>query len=214
MTNIIVYQMGKVGSRSVQDSLKKAGIPAGHVHSLSRVKNPTPNDKYITPVREPVARNLSAYFQNITKFYEDYLDLSPDQTQKLIDNFIEEYPPEICLDWFEDHIKKPLGIDVYAKEFNEYRIYNNKLLVFRIEDFSKKGAKYISAFLNKNIIPIHIHRTTDIKRKVAPYYEWAKQYGIISEEYIEKMYTSRFATHFYTDEELNKFREYWSKTPR
>jgi len=92
---IIVYQMGKVGSRSVFESLKESGVkPIFHVHrmipsNIERVKNGyrkrnvTPLNerigpilynkilkskrkaKIITLIREPLGRNISAFFQNL-----------------------------------------------------------------------------------------------------------------------------------------------------
>jgi hypothetical protein len=206
--------MGKVGSRSVQRDLINAGIDAGHTHRLDRVKNPTPNDKYISPVRDPVARNLSAFFHNITKFDKHYLQYSVKDSQRLVDLLISKYPPEICLNWFENKIEPFLGIDVYNTLFNEYAIYDNKLLVFRIEDYNNKGNKYIKEFLNIDIKLSHIHRTVEQHRKAAPYYRWSKTNGVISQSYLEKVYNSRFARHFYSFEEIEEFINYWSKVPR
>src|SRR5205823_119506 len=103
---IIVYQMGKVGSMSVYESLKKLDldVPVYHCHVLNhleqverRVKdtlaNPVgtlavveqgkqirelmladPGRKWnlVSLVREPVARNVSHFFQAITERIPDF----------------------------------------------------------------------------------------------------------------------------------------------
>jgi len=104
-TPIIVYQMGKVGSNSIKNSLISCDVkPVFHVHAVnpSHIKmiteeelanGRTPPDfwlgerlyvdvirkgkiaKFITLVREPVSRNISAFFQsfprNIGVEYDD-----------------------------------------------------------------------------------------------------------------------------------------------
>jgi len=92
---VIVYQMGKVGSRSITDSLKSCGVhPVFHIHrinpdNINRVKDEylkkgrkplnerqgiilyrsvcrkERKAKFITIVREPVSRNLSASFPKL-----------------------------------------------------------------------------------------------------------------------------------------------------
>lgn len=70
--NVLVYQMGKVGSQTVEEGLTQAGI--GRVmptHSHRRAEAavascpPGHHLTVITGVREPLARCISAFFQNI-----------------------------------------------------------------------------------------------------------------------------------------------------
>ncbi len=92
---VLVFQVGKVGSASIVNSLTKAGIYALHVHSIEsflqfNYKSSLPpfrftedEDRYIrdkfakmkklriiTAVREPIARDLSQFFQKFGELSE------------------------------------------------------------------------------------------------------------------------------------------------
>jgi len=144
---VIVYQMGKVGSRSITDSLKNCGVdPVFHIHrmnpdNIKRVKDEylkkgrkplnersgiilyknvcrkKRKAKFITIVREPVSRNFSAFFQNFKRFTGSEFKESKLYTQKLIRIFISEYMHDVPLIWFDIEIKNTLGIDVYNFQF-------------------------------------------------------------------------------------------------
>ena len=144
---ILVYQMGKVGSSSVTASLKARGVESTfHVHRMDpdnirsvrqghARRNRSPLDerhgellyryviakrrpgKVITLVREPISRNVSAFFENFTTFtgvaYED----SGFTTDQIIDIFIREYDHSVPLSWFDVELKKTLGIDIFEHPF-------------------------------------------------------------------------------------------------
>ena len=95
---ILVYQMGKVGSRSLVAALEQGGHDVWHVHQLNRRSlaaleakerrrgfDPPPHIamgkrviremldagrglRIVTGVREPIARNASGFFQNLRNF--------------------------------------------------------------------------------------------------------------------------------------------------
>lgn len=71
--DVLVYQMGKVGSTSIVRSLRAAGageVVQTHSHDLAReliaARRPGRTITLITGVREPLARCISAFFQNLT----------------------------------------------------------------------------------------------------------------------------------------------------
>jgi hypothetical protein len=155
---VLVYQMGKVGSKSVTDSLQNKGVaPVYHVHQLHpphlRTLNrrrrergdperdhrielylhrtliePERRSKYVSLVRDPVSRNVSAFFQNL----QVHLASSPfDETpplQELIDYFVETYDHDVPLTWFQKEVHPVLGIDVFSSSFPKrkgYQVYQN-----------------------------------------------------------------------------------------
>lgn len=100
---ILVFQMGKVGSSSVFESLKYLGLknPIFHIHYLSpsgiehversnsgqtprhilesrylrnvlEKGHPGQKWKIVSLVREPITRNISAFFQNIDQWYPNF----------------------------------------------------------------------------------------------------------------------------------------------
>ena len=152
MSPIVVYQMGKVGSVTICESLRAArlGRPVVHVHYLTPdgIRNAmlcnidakglySPmrswTSRYvrhrldhnlekgiwtvISLVREPVARNISAFFENLANTHQD---LGSDRQQpgdliaRLQMRFLETYNHRVPLTWFDDEVKPTFGIDVYT----------------------------------------------------------------------------------------------------
>src|SRR5437016_4459341 len=78
-TPVVIFQMGKVGSSSLHDTLaKKLKGPVIHAHHFAGLtadqqRNLTWRRRLhlpiyvISPAREPVARNISAFFQNFQR---------------------------------------------------------------------------------------------------------------------------------------------------
>ena len=131
---VIVYQMGKVGSSSVIATIKSTGRPVYQVHraneeSIKNLRKWTDNAgmprrveepgrflgkcwskgklidlPLIVLLREPLQRNLSAFFQNGDYFMRDIdVNSDVDVTQKL-ERFIEEYNHRQPLDWLESEL--------------------------------------------------------------------------------------------------------------
>lgn len=152
-TPIIVYQMGKVGSASIKNSLESCGIePVFHVHkmnpsSIQRVRhkalvmNLTPwawwlgerlfsdiiqkgkKAKFITLVREPISRSISTFFQNFVKFTGVEYDDANFTVEELVRIFMEKSAHAIPLGWFDKEMKSVLGIDVYQYPFPKGKGY-------------------------------------------------------------------------------------------
>ena len=64
-------------------------------------------------MRRPDERNLSAFFQNASKY-----GITPNTDEKeAFRIFIEKYSHHIPNRWFDDEIKKYFGLDVYKEKF-------------------------------------------------------------------------------------------------
>jgi len=149
-TPVIVYQMGKVGSVSIKNSLESCGVaPVFHVHKMNPsgihwvrhkylVINQIPwtywlgerlfadiihkgrTANFITLVREPISRSISDFFENFGKFIDD----SNYTVEELIRIFIEKAAHAIPLIWFDKEMKPILGIDVYQYPFPKEKGYH------------------------------------------------------------------------------------------
>lgn len=123
---VIVHQMGKVGSSSVYDSLKHAPlkVPVYHTHLLNRqrldrqLRSLTGNRagashlrtsqrlledgfdgsrwKIISLTRDPISRNISAFFQNVENFAPGFSG-SASPMGKLMDGFLAQHPGHVPL---------------------------------------------------------------------------------------------------------------------
>ncbi len=244
-TPIVIYQMGKVGSRSIYDSLRAQGIgPAIHVHRMNpahiaavaernrRAGRPPPTGdvlgpllyqqavkrgrplEVITLVRDPVARNWSAFFENLDRFagpLSDRQRLDPSELRRL---FLEVYPHEIPLTWFDDEFRAALGIDVYATPFPHRKGWleidagPHRALILKLEAGDAVIEEAVGAFLGQP--GFRLQRTNvGVEKPYARLYDEVTGSLRLSEEYLTRMYESRLATHFYSAAEIAAFRERW-----
>jgi hypothetical protein len=253
---ILIYQMGKVGSTSVQLSLEQAfknlwlNVPVHHYHVLNHLdeyeqtisrkwQNPDralyriqegrilrefienhPEIKWnlISLVRDPAARNVAAFFENLSGIIPNWkervqagaLDIAGLQESFLAGEWIH-FPPE---DWFDNQLKPIFGIDVYSIPFpleRGYKIYEGstraKLLVIRLEDLDRVAGQAMYEFLGLEDFRIERHNTGDAK-EYARIYQTFKQ-SPLPGEYVKNIYCTRFARHFYSDQELKQFSRRW-----
>jgi uncharacterized protein YktA (UPF0223 family) len=145
---IVVYQMGKVGSLTVYESLLKSSVyqeNVFHVHRLNSeiVPNTKKNKflrelydnesahnkwKVISLVRDPIARNISAFFHNLEiflpNFYKQYRGNNYD-ILKLVDVFYKSYPSNVPNNYFDAEIKTMFDIDVFSTSFDTSIGYQN-----------------------------------------------------------------------------------------
>jgi lipopolysaccharide biosynthesis protein len=255
---IIVYQMGKVGSMSVVDSLQRTfknlslEIPVYHRHLLNNLDEieqailkdrPNPDEtlreirqgkelrnfilghpeirwNLISLVRDPVARNVATFFQNLPEivpdwkqqFRADTLDIGRLQKTFLDLNTIHGAPDA----WFDTQLKPIFGIDVFSSFFSietGYKIYREspqaKLLVIRLEDLDRTAERAFYEFLGLKGLKISHVNTTETKEYAEIYQAFKRR--PLPYEYIERMYNTRFARHFYSEPELDTFAKRWQK---
>jgi hypothetical protein len=236
--------MGKVGSRSVEAALDRKGIaPLHHTHQLNPAhvralnrqrrddgrpeRDPSPmlrlyetlvepqkRSKYITLVRDPVSRNVSAFFQNIDRHlvpspYEEMPEIP-----ELVDYFLKEYDHEVPLKWFQREPKETLNIDVYKKPFPKergVRSYSKgpfDMLVLKCEISNKKKENAINSFLNISNISIGMKNKADDK-SYSKVYKKVKSKNL-PKNYVDKMCKSRYARHFYTEREISDIYDFWT----
>lgn len=250
---IIIYQMGKVGSRTVYETLfdLKLGVPIYHCHVLNdldslaegikkQVVNPETTlevieqgrelrqliddipDQWwniISLVRDPVAQDISSFFQGIEQ-------VIPDIQSKLQNNaidigeictaFLEKWPHHHAAEqWFDAQLTPVFNIDVFSQTFpiekgyDIFEIRRFSLLVIRLEDLDACMRPALKEFLGISDFKIIKSNTAGGK-----WYRHLYKYFIsrvaLPEDYLNMMYSSKFSTHFYTPKELQKFRSRWS----
>ncbi len=151
-TPVLIYQMGKVASSSISKSLKSQypGI-VQHTHTFSEndqkwqvrhlhnwaVREQQPIN-IISLVREPIGRNVSAFFQTFEKRISISFKDCNFSIEEFQETFLSKYRHDIPLYWFERNIDNNFNIDVYATPFPEcgfctYTKDNIRLLVMRCE---------------------------------------------------------------------------------
>lgn len=216
---VFVYQMGKVASSSIFSSLQKQySGPVGHAHHIGSdnwhsellyqwAKDGNPL-KIISPVREPIGRNVSAFFQCFEDLTGLPFDTSRFSVDELIEMFMEKQNHDLPLNWFDKNIKEHFGIDVYSEEFPESGIgqYSSgkvSLLVLRIDLNDSEKEKAIKKFLGMDDFKLKNRNLSDNKSYNKDYKALLKQLKL-PESYLDKMTSSRFFRHFYSEDEISK----------
>ena len=263
---LLIYQMGKVGSRTIRESLKVLNVDRQvfHVHFLAQervrelekghqkyfgtkkqhllnrvwqcqyLRKQIAKDmnggkwKIVTLTRDPISRNISTFFQQLEverladdhcyRVQSDYYDfeivLNIEYMDELVQLFFERPYHDRPLMYFDQEIKSVLGIDVYSSEFpisKGYKVYKGEhadVLLIRLENLNSCARDAFKEFLG--IEEFSLTNTNIGSEKVyAPIYKRIKGSIILPDSYMDKMYTSKYARHFYSEEEIARFRARW-----
>jgi hypothetical protein len=177
--------------------------------------------RIVSIVREPVARNLSAFFQNLDLYYPELTNrgnaLGEIPVDDLIEKFLQEFDHDRPMEWFDSEIRGLLGLDVFAEPFScedGYRIYRRDrfdLLLIRMEDINRIGASALSSFLDMPEFQL-VNRNVGAEKDYADSYRKVKSRIVFPARYLDKIHGSKYARHFYTEQELLVFRRRWEKS--
>ncbi len=186
--------------------------------------------KIITLIRDPVARNISHFFQypnmileqtpsgyyisSIRYGYEKLLTERsiPKELPKLYYKNMDNH--DLPLLWFDKELKTNFGIDVFDCVFPKergYKIYSNDradVLLIKLEMLDKVFGQSFSDFLNVGAIEL-LHENIGSKKKSASLYRNFLSFFKLSDDYLDRFYNSKFVSHFYTIEEVELFRQKW-----
>ncbi len=171
----------------------------------------------ITLVREPVGRNISAFFQNLDIFEKTDAAHRKLPLPQLIGDFIEQYDHDTPLSWFDREMKAVTGIDVYAHPFDREQgwqeIHSGRwhLLVMRHDLDDRIKEERIAAFMQ--IPSFALVRENEGHRKdySAAYAAFLDEVAL-PEEYVDEMIESLYARHFFSPEERRRLRARWTGT--
>lgn len=180
--------------------------------------------KVISLVREPIAKNISQFFQNIDVVYPDFgyqeklktmsmKELTDDSIAFFIANFVHKDP----LVWFDVEMKPFFDLDVYQTPFDHergYQIYENarcKALVVRLENLGQCIRTAMSEFIGLDNFEL-VNENIGSGKYYADVYKEMKRCINLPDAYLEEMYTSKMARYFYTDSEIDKFKKRWRRS--
>ena len=173
----------------------------------------------ISLVREPVACAISAYFQSIDRWFPSLVDNFQEgrtDIPVLIRTFLDEYSHDWPLSWFDKQVHQTLGVNVYQSEFDwdkGYCIYRGdhaNVLVLRLEDIDSCAKTALDVFLNTTNIDL-VNANVSESKDYAQIYQRFKTEICLPDSYLERMYSSRLAQHFYSPEEIAGFRTHWTR---
>lgn len=222
---VFIYQMGKVASSSIHHSLKKQYPGAvAHAHHIGEENWASElfykwfkqghRIKIISPVRDPIGYNISAFFQNFENITGIPFSQSKHTTEELIQLFLDKNDHGKPLQWFDENIKKYFNIDVYDGTFPEsgaktYEFKNASLLVFRIDISDADKEKAIQDFLDLPGFKLHNRNISSQKTYHKDYLDFKTRLKLPS-QYLKRMQESKFFNYFYSDQDIKNIISKWS----
>lgn len=187
--------------------------------AIEGIKSQTEESIYIvSAVRDPVARNVSAFFQNLEIYAPDAKTIAKKDIGELRKIFLEKYHHKTPVNWFDRELLHTAGIDIYETRFDRSKraLLLSKppfqVLVLRAEDDDIKKAGALNEFFGRS--DISLEKRNDSRRK-----KYGKTYAaflnglVFDDDYMASLYDTRYSRHFYSDEELNAFQRRWRGYP-
>lgn len=171
---------------------------------LSEIINVKRPYKIISLFRDPIERNISAFFEA----FELYVGCPPEKYMESLEEletiYHEKLPHHYAINWFDEHLYTSTGIDIYQKPFNHdagamsFSKDNVSILILNSAIADDNKARFISDFTNaKNIVIENRNITAD--SKAADLYSRFKNTIKFEEKYLNNLYNSKYAKHFFTD---------------
>jgi hypothetical protein len=177
---------------------------------------PTPASPWlvVTAVREPVARSASEFFQSATRLGRLH---DAATTKSGLEDFATQQGIPHTLRWFDTEFKKGLGVDVYQHPFDPARGYALietpavRVLVLRQESFDVAGAA-LREFLELSRDPEIVEENVGSNKEYSELYASVVRDVRFPKATLDRAYDSRFCSHFYSPEEIERFRRSWERT--
>ncbi|MGI0495768.1 putative capsular polysaccharide synthesis family protein, partial [Limnospira platensis] len=225
----LVYTMGKVGSTSISTSLKNHSSQVYDIHFLEETylqKNMHKGHcidgyfvlknwlgeplKIISLVRNPIAVNISGFFQNLDTYYPH---LSPEQILQLsIEELINKFwtlDLNYPLIWFDREFKKCLNFDIYSQPFSllgwqTYLHESYHILIMQAELMDSQKQEVIRMFTG--ISNFHLENQNLSSQKwYSHLFKEFKEKLVLPGDYLDKMLNSQFTKHFYRPSQIQEF---------
>lgn len=169
--------------------------------------------KVITLTRDPVLRNMAAFFQNIDRYFPGFFNRYKNgeiTIESLCDYFVQHYNQKhIINNWFDRNIKSVFGIDIFERPFPKekgYEIYYNEidnvsLMVIKLEHLNHCHKAAFKDFLGIDGIEMKNANIGD-KKEYQNIYRAFKQNINLSKDYIRDCYSAKYVQHLYDNDEL------------
>jgi hypothetical protein len=217
---VLIYQMGKVGSSSLKASIAPVwpGLTI-HTHNIftarqrqaavrlldQEVLSKERPTFIITLVREPIGRNISAFFQNLRRYTGVEYGPATFSMEELIGIFLKKHNHSRPLTWFDTRFKPLVNIDVYEHKFpsNGMQVIQHRnlsLLLMRCEVPDALKELAVREFLKLPIFSLSSSNVAAQKPYAETYRKFVEAF-VPPTWYIREMYESRYFHHFYNQGE-------------
>lgn len=191
----------------------------------------SPDNKWdvICLVRDPMARNLSWFFQwlevnqnkdqfqikSLADKWDFELNCTLDDSLSLAPHFYRHLPDN-PFDFFTEELQDAFGTDLLQQGFDQqkgYQVYDDKLirlLVIRLEDLNDCYPQAIKEFLGYDLQLINDNISSN--KEYYELYKAFKKAFVPEQSYLDRMYEHPYVKLFYSEEEISRFKQKWSKS--
>lgn len=167
--------------------------------------------RIVTLAREPIARNLSSYFEHLDAIWKTEDAHLSIPVEMLCSGFAERFTHLEPLTWFEDEMLPVLGIDIYDQPFGAeghrtIRTDQFDVLILKTEISDEIKSAALSRFFGIEDIVVRRSNETSLKLKGAAFLQFAAAIRL-STSYVDEMLNARYTRHFYSQSERDALRQ-------
>jgi hypothetical protein len=216
---VIIYQMGKVGSKSVHNSLRAGSYGGGifHTHTLrydhvrrdlrrlyEYVHLREGDVRIITMTRDPFRRNISSFFQRLPRHVVLDVPLDRCDIDDLIKAFIRKYDHFEPVEWFDRELRRVTGLNIYehrlqGEGFVTASSGNVQLLALKCEMEDAAKSRLIREFLELPEFELQRANVSSDKGYGRIYEAFMKRIAY-PKKLVDEIAGSRYFNHFYAEE--------------
>lgn len=222
--SVFIYQSKKVGSVSVVNSARAAGIYGVHIHDFSFSKARTPflrdmirkvSGKIISIVREPIARQISLLWHSWGKLGGDFIVENKYKSLEEIEHQFYNIPNrEDEFEWYLKEFKNILNINIYEYPFDKEKGYSIiekdgiSLLLMKTERLNDLES-VLGKFLGVEKFKLAEGNMAKNKKYKIAYQNYLENVRIPQNFFDYYYCNNQYMDYFYTKEEKEVFYQQW-----
>ena len=232
---------GKTGSMALADAVREAGFPdAIHLHYLGpraiaikqrdpepmldlaievagRIADPAHSFRFVTAVRDPIARILSQAFYRADRHREAHgVDIVRDRDALVAWwEGTAQHRLDVWTMWFDDTFKATFSFDFRKHPFDHERMSLRfasdrlRLLVLRQEDEWRSKEAELVWLLDREGVALRSINDAANQGYLAAYQAFLRSF-VAPAAWRDAYYENEVVKHFYTERERDAFRTRWS----
>ena len=174
----------------------------------------------VTLVRDPASIVVSGFFQTLPLVDPALARrvASEEPSEELMESLNAVFNERAFVgdpfQWFEKQLHHFFDIDTLAESFDPirgYRIYSGdqaRVLLIRLEDLNRVFEPAMQDFIGRDGLKLFSANQADEKQYAAAYRLFRRR--PLDENLLFRLYSSPWTRHFYTDGEIEAFRQQWS----
>ncbi len=169
--------------------------------------------RVVTLVRDPLARNISAYFENLAHFSKSAKTVADSGWH--IQNFLDRYPHSIVLDWFDAELRDVGGVDFRQINFDPDRQWCIRrdekfhVLIIRAEAPDQVKLDAMSEFFNTPMTSL-IRQNEAADKHYNELYQAFRATMAFPKAHIDFMYDNDLCETFWNPSEIRRMRNAWT----